>query len=97
MHDEIVVMDVSHDSMDSTDTTDSEDMDDFRLLLNVLPAVEAAAAVVAALVSAIFCQTAGSIMCYGLFGYSKIFLFMSGDCRCRWGMTSLSAASGQIS
>lgn len=90
-------MDVSVDNVDATDA-----IDDLRLLLLlVMAVVEVVANVLAMLpailVNAIFCHAAGSIICYGLFGYSKIFLLISGDCRCRCGMTSLSEAIGQIS
>lgn len=96
------VMDVSDDSVDAMDAIDSDDSDDLRLLLlSILLLLRLllrqGAPAAAALVSAIFCQAAGSIIRYGLLGHSRIFLVISGDCRCLWGMTSLSAASGQIS
>lgn len=98
-------MDVSDDSVDAMDAIDSDDSDDLRLLLlsilllllRLLLRQGAPAALAVALVSAIFCQAAGSIIRYGLLGHSRIFLVISGDCRCLWGITSLSAASGQIS
>lgn len=88
-------MDVSDDSVDAIDAIDSDDSDDLRLMLSILLLILQGAP--AALESAIFCQAAGSIIRYGLLGHSKILLLISGDCRCRWGMTSLSAACGQIS
>lgn len=105
---EIAVKDVSDDANDASDSVDSDDLRLLMLLLlnMVLPAVT----LLLLLLWWILCQAAGSIICYGLLGYSKIFLLISGDCRCRWGMTSRSgaaklvvvvaaaaAASGQIS
>lgn len=55
-----IVMDVSVDSVDAMDAIDSDDSDDLRLLLSILLLVLQGAP--AALVSAIFCQAAGSII-----------------------------------
>lgn len=95
-----IVLDDSDDSVDAIDAIDSDDSDDLRLLLlmlSILLLLLILQGAPAALVSAIFCQAAGSIIRYGLLGHSKMFWLISGDCRCRWGMTSRSAASGQIS
>lgn len=95
---EIAVKDVSDEA---NDASDSDERDDLRLLPKLLPAKLVAWALLLLLSAEILCQAAGSIICYGLLGYSKIFLLISGDCRCRWGMTSRSgaeaAASGQMS
>lgn len=68
-------MDVSDDSVDAMDAIDSDDSDDLRLLLLsiLLLRLVLQGAPAAALVSAIFCQAAGSIIRYGLLGHSKMF------------------------
>lgn len=97
---EIAVKDVSDEA---NEASDSDDRDDLRLPLNAVLPKLLRSAIWALLSAEILCQVAGSIICYGLLGYSKIFLLISGDCRCRWGMTSRSgaadetAASGQMS
>lgn len=94
-------------SDEANEASDSDERDDLRLprlqscCWWALPVVPAWTLLL--LSAEILCQAAGSIICYGLLGYSKIFLLISGDCRCRWGMTSRSgaaeeaAASGQMS
>lgn len=95
-------------SDEANEASDSDERDDLRLprLQNCCCCWVLLVPAWTLLLSAeILCQAAGSIICYGLLGYSKIFLLISGDCRCRWGMTSRSgaavaeeaAASGQIS
>lgn len=112
---EIAVKDVSDEA---NDASDSDERDDLRLLPKLLPVKPGFIWTRVLLLlllqpnAEILCQAAGSIICYGLLGYSKIFLLISGDCRCRWGMTSRSwvvvvvvlavaaedaAASGQMS
>lgn len=94
--------DVSDEANDASDSDERDDLRLPRLLPKLLPAAKLELAWALLLLSAeILCQAAGSIICYGLLGYSKIFLLINGDCRCRWGMTSRSgaeaAASGQMS
>lgn len=102
-------------SDEANDASDSDERDDLRLLPKLLPAKPGFIWTRVLLLqpnAEILCQAAGSIICYGLLGYSKIFLLIRGDCRCRWGMTSRSwvvvvvvlavaaedaAASGQMS
>lgn len=89
---EIAVKDVSDEA---NDASDSDERDDLRLLPKLLPAKPGFIWTRVLLLllqpnAEILCQAAGSIICYGLLGYSKIFLLISGDCRCRWGMTSRS-------